>query len=214
MYRANRTPWSLLTKVALVLCAALVTDWALAATPKLESIAVTPKAASISVGQTQAFTANGTFSNRSKQPLGPAITTWPGRLFHMCIADQRCVECWGNNADGELGDGSTTDSLIARPVKGITSALAVALGQDAWLCAVGQWLAPVLGGNDWANWATGPPTATIPVTVTGISTATALALGDCTAVRCWPAARSDAGGITALASWAMGLIRIHSSRCL
>ena len=77
-------------RVAVVLCAALVTDVAIAATPTLQSIAVTPAAASISVGQKQAFTATGTFSDGSTQALGPAISNIaPGYDGHLCTADQR-----------------------------------------------------------------------------------------------------------------------------
>ena len=42
----------------------------------------------------------------------------------------------------------------------------------------------------------------IPVSVTGISTAIALAAGERTVVRCWPAVRSGAGDTTTTASWA------------
>ena len=74
MFHSNRTTATLTARVALVLCATLVTTGAMAATPKLESIAVTPAAKTILVGQKQSFTATGTFSNGSKQALGPAIS--------------------------------------------------------------------------------------------------------------------------------------------
>ena len=157
MNRINRSPRALLTKVVLVLCAAMVTDLALAA-PTLESIAVSPTAPSISVGQAQGFTATGTFSDHSTQSLGPAIANMAAAGWTTCaLLTSGGVECWGNNADGELGDGSTTNSLIPRPVKGITSAMAVAHGG---VMAVRCWPMARSGAGavtTGANWAMGPP---------------------------------------------------------
>src|SRR4051794_12311115 len=100
-------------RVAVVLCAALLTNGAMAATQKLESIAVTPAAKSISVGQKQAFTATGTFSNGSKHALGPVISNFALGAYATCaMLTSGGVECWGYNGDGELGDGSWVESLI------------------------------------------------------------------------------------------------------
>jgi alpha-tubulin suppressor-like RCC1 family protein len=50
---------------------------------------------------------------------------------HACalLADGT-VECWGHNADGQLGDGSTTDSLVPVVVSGLTGATMVSVGGD------------------------------------------------------------------------------------
>ena len=133
----NRMPWTLRARAAAVLCAALVTTGAIAANPKLETIAVTPAAKSISVGQKQSFTATGTFSNGSKQVLGPDISKIaPGQYDTCAVLTSGGVECWGDNSFGGLGDGTLTNSLIPRPVKGIRTATSMG-GLGGWYsCAL------------------------------------------------------------------------------
>ncbi len=65
VFHYDRPTRMLRARAGLVLCAALVTDGAIAAPPTLQSVAVTPTGASILVGETQSFTANGAFSDGS-----------------------------------------------------------------------------------------------------------------------------------------------------
>jgi alpha-tubulin suppressor-like RCC1 family protein len=54
---------------------------------------------------------------------------------HTCaLASDRTVLCWGANAFGELGDGSTTDRATPAPVVGLTEVEQLAAG-DAHTCA-------------------------------------------------------------------------------
>jgi hypothetical protein len=59
------------------------------------------------------------------------------RGSHTCavLADGR-VQCWGRNGQGELGNGTRTDSLLPVTVSGITNAVAVAASTCNWSCAV------------------------------------------------------------------------------
>ena len=170
MFDCKRTKSALCARVATVLWAAAGTDLALAA-PTLESIAVTPTAASISVGQTQSFVATGTFNNSSAQTLGPAIgDIAPGASDSCALLTSGGVECWGLNSDGELGDGDTTDSLIARPVKGITTAVAVAHGGLHSCALLASGALRCWGRNDRGQLGNGTTkTVTTPVAVSGIS---------------------------------------------
>jgi Regulator of chromosome condensation (RCC1) repeat/Bacterial Ig-like domain (group 2) len=182
MFYCNRMYWILRAKVATVLCAALVTELATAATPRLQSIVVTPSAPSISVGQTQSFTATGTFSNGTKQALGPAMADVAAGLQDTCaLLRSGAVECWGANYSGQHGDGTTTNSRVPRlPVVGINNATQVTLGWG-WACArlatgaINCWGA---NGNGQLGNGGAPGTfSTTPVKVRGISTATTVAAG-------------------------------------
>ncbi len=153
----------------------------MAANPKLQSIAVTPSGKSISVGQKQTFTATGTFSNGSTQVLGPAISELaPGFRDTCVLLTSRGVECWGHNAEGELGDGTTgNDSRVAHPVSGIRTATAVAVGGFHGCALLASGAIRCWGLNSYGQLGNGTTNniATTPVAVTGISTATALDLG-------------------------------------
>jgi alpha-tubulin suppressor-like RCC1 family protein len=52
-------------------------------------------------------------------------------LYHTCVllTDHR-VECWGNNSDGELGNGKRTDSSTSVPISAITNAVQISAGYD------------------------------------------------------------------------------------
>lgn len=195
MFHSSQTAPALRASAITVLCSALLATGAMAADATLQTIDVTPAAKTISVGQHQSFAATGTFSNGSRQVLGPAISNIaPGSTATCAVLTSGGVECWGINHYGQLGNGTTVTSLIPRPVKGITTATAVALG-NAHGCALlasgavkcwGYNGSGELGNGTFANSST-------PVAVHGISNATAVAVGDefsCAllasgAVQCW-----------------------------
>jgi alpha-tubulin suppressor-like RCC1 family protein len=198
MIHAHRSRWTLRAGIALVLCAALVTDGAFAAAATLQTIAVTPNAPSITVGQTQTFTATGTFRDGSKQALGPDIANMAlGYATSCALLTSGGVECWGNNFDGELGDGSTENSLIPRSVEGIGTATAVAFNPilQGHVCALlASGTVQCWGFNAYGALGDGTTnSSTTPVSVNGIGTATAVGVGglhSCAllasgAVECW-----------------------------
>jgi len=179
MRHSNRTTRTLHASVATVLCAALATTAVIAATPKLQIIDVTPNAKTISVGQKQSFTATGTFSDGSKQALGPDIANMATGEYYTCaLLTSRGVECWGANSSGQLGNGTTSGSFIPRPVKGITTAVAVAAGNNACALlvtgAVKCW-----GPNEYGQLGHGIRStySTTPLSVAWIGTATAISVG-------------------------------------
>ena len=88
------------------------------------------------------------------------------------------IDCWGDNEDGELGDGKTENSSIPVAVSGITTATGVTAGafHTCGLLSAGGldcWGENYFGelGNGTTN------NSSTPVTVSGISTATLVVAG-------------------------------------
>ena len=54
---------------------------------------------------------------------------------HACAAASGIVYCWGDNVDGQLGDGTIVDHLTPTPVAGINGVTGVAVG-EAHSCAL------------------------------------------------------------------------------
>src|SRR3990172_3894490 len=93
----------------------------------LASISVAPPNPTVAVGALQPFTATGTFSDATTSPLSNATIAAGGN--HTCaLLASGSVQCWGWNGNGQLGDGSTANSLTPVAVSGISSATAIAAG--------------------------------------------------------------------------------------
>lgn len=196
MFYSNRTTWIFPARVAAVLCAALVTTGTMAASPKLQTIDVTPNAKSITVGQKQSFTATGTFSDGSKQALGPDISdiATAGFAVTCALLSSGGVECWGYNGEGMFGDGTTANSLSPRPAKGISTARALAAGEVHACALLASGAIQCWGSNYDGDLGDESLTdSDVPVAVSGINTGTSLGLGafhSCAvlaggALQCW-----------------------------
>jgi alpha-tubulin suppressor-like RCC1 family protein len=104
------------------------------------------------------------------------------------------IKCWGSNADGQLGDGTTTDRSTLVVVSSITNATSIALGgyysciTNATSIALGGWHSCALftdgkmkcwGSNGSGQLGDGTTTdRSTPVVVLGITNATIFALGE------------------------------------
>ena len=128
--------------------------------------------------------------------------------MHSCaLLAGGAVKCWGNNYDGELGNGSNADSNVPVTVTGISTATALAVGDDH-SCALlaggavqcwGAWRQARQWHHDQIPIRRSPSAglATLrPLRPRGWFSCALLASG---AVQCW--------GQNSLASWAMGLVR-------
>lgn len=121
--------------------------------------------------------------------LSGATALSAGRGHHCAVLTDASVRCWGNNNDGQLGNGSQTDAASPVVVSGIGNAVAVVAG-DRHSCAlladgsVRCWgyrgfssgFGTVRSGL-MGDGGTGVTPALVPVTVSGIGTAVALATG-------------------------------------
>jgi alpha-tubulin suppressor-like RCC1 family protein len=125
----------------------------------------------------------------------PTVTAVSAGGDHTCaVMADGTVRCWGYNAYGQLGDGSTDRRLTPVSVAGISTATSITVGEYHSCALLTGGSIRCWGGN--ATGALGDGTTAdslTPVAVSGISTATAVAAGDrhtCAVladhtVRCW-----------------------------
>ncbi len=126
---------------------------------------------------------DGSF-NRSDVPVAVADITDAKAITSDSVGGSSCallstgqVKCWGYNASGQLGNGTTTDSDVPVTVIGISNATAIANDSDGGsscaLLSTGQ----VKCWGDNSNGQLGNATTTtfsVPVSVKNITTATTL----------------------------------------
>jgi alpha-tubulin suppressor-like RCC1 family protein len=79
------------------------------------------------------------------------------------------IECWGNNVDGELGNGTTTNSDVPVNVSGLTTAIQVSAGDYSTCALFGNGTAQCWGDNLYGGLGNGTYVPSdVPVNVTGI----------------------------------------------
>ena len=75
--------------------------------------------------------------------LSGAVAVSAGGLYSLALLGNGTVDSWGDNALGQLGNGTTADSISPAPVSGLTGATAISAGANHGLAAVGTAGAPV-----------------------------------------------------------------------
>ena len=179
----------------------------LTVTPTLVSIAVTPANTTIAIGNTQAFTATGTYSDGSTQNL-TSTTTWHSSSTSVAtitsagVATGVSIGSTTISATSGSVSGSTTLSVLAPPnftLLASPSAVTVAQGNRG----TSTLTTTVSGGfnNPIALSATGAPTGTTvgfspnPITAPGAGTSTlTIAVGTGTATGIYPITVTGSGG--------------------
>jgi alpha-tubulin suppressor-like RCC1 family protein len=103
-----------------------------------------------------------------------AVSAGSGYVSACAVTAGGGVECWGDNAYGELGNNSTTNSSVPVQVSGLTSGVtAVSVGQ-ASACAVTagggvECWGTNIGNNSTTTQCSGSPCSLTPVQVTGLT---------------------------------------------
>jgi hypothetical protein len=123
---------------------------------------------------------------------------------HACaLLSGGTIQCWGFNAYGELGNGTTTDPPVPITVSGITNAIAIAAGEEHTCALLSGGSVQCWGDNSFGQLGNGStntcsygssrPCSLTPITVSGITNAIAIAASEmqtCAllsggSVQCW-----------------------------
>ena len=122
---------------------------------------------------------DGTTTNRltpiQVSGLTSGMTTIETRHSHTCASDAGgAMKCWGSNAFGQLGDGTTTDRLTPIQVSGLTAGVTDVAAAAGASCAVQYGTTKCWGRNADGELGTGNTTShTSPVQVSGFATGSA-----------------------------------------
>jgi alpha-tubulin suppressor-like RCC1 family protein len=108
-----------------------------------------------------------------------AIDVTVGQGYACALQARATVACWGDNAYGQLGDGTTTNRVFPVIVSGLTGAVAVSVGLDHTCALIDDGTVRCWGENDDGQVGDGTTTNRLtPVPVVGISNAIAIAAGN------------------------------------
>src|SRR5205809_982103 len=150
---------------------------------------------------------DGTFNNISTVPVAVVGMGGAGHLtnavavaargYHSCaLLGDGTVQCWGRNAEGQLGDGSSLGERAPTRVAGLSDARAVSGGYKHTCAVLGNGTVWCWGLNDDGQLGNGTTTSsTTPVQAVGINDAVAVnagilhtcALLSNSTVKCWGA---------------------------
>ncbi len=111
-------------------------------------------------------------------------------LYYTCAEVNGAGYCWGFNNYGQLGNNSTTNSLVPVQTQGLSSGVQAIVAADDYACAVVNGAAYCWGNNDLGG--SSSTVSSVPVQVQGLTSGVqAIAAGSATCalvgggVQCW-----------------------------
>src|SRR5438067_586244 len=134
------------------------------------ALTVAPSNPTIVVGQTQQFTSTGSVS----------ATAIAGGTYHVCASrSDGTAQCWGRNNLGQIGNGTLNNAGVPVGVSNVTNASDISLGDEHTCALLSDGRVQCWGVADSGQLGDGTTTgfSAVPVTVSGITTATALTTG-------------------------------------
>jgi alpha-tubulin suppressor-like RCC1 family protein len=103
-----------------------------------------------------------------------------GRAHTVALKSDGTVWAWGDNAYGQLGDGTTAQRAAPVQVSGLAGVTAIAASQYHTVALKGDGTVWALGENGFGQLGDGTTTERdTPVQVTGLTGATGIAAGNC-----------------------------------
>ncbi|HRA33827.1 MAG TPA: RCC1 repeat-containing protein, partial [Acidimicrobiales bacterium] len=110
-------------------------------------------------------------------PVDGVVQVAPGGDHTCALFDDGSVACWGNNASGQLGDGTTTNATAPVTVTGLTNVTSVTAGGSHTCATRSNNTVACWGNNASGQLGNGTTTnATTPVTAS-VTNATSVTAG-------------------------------------
>ena len=115
----------------------------------------------------------------SATPVAPAVPAIAGASDHsIALKADGTVWAWGDNAYGELGNGTTTDSLVPVQVSGVSNAVSIAAGGHHSMAVLSDGTVVAWGANADGQLGNNSTTdSSVPVAVAGLTGITSVAVG-------------------------------------
>lgn len=106
--------------------------------------------------------------------------SFSGGLYHsLSICSDNTVMAWGKNSDGQLGDGTNTDSNIPVQVADLTGVIRISAGNYHSVALKGDGSVWCFGNNSHGQLGNGGTVnSNVPVQVSGLTNVTDIAAGD------------------------------------